>query len=134
MPAVGSNPLYTHAYIASEVMTAKHFVKVNATEDYIDICDTDGERVFGVIDEGADSDDVTNEKRLTVTILGVAVVIVGTGATIAFGDPVRTDELGCAISLATTTADQNVAGIAMADGVAADWLAVLLTPGASEST
>lgn len=132
--AVGSNPLLTRAYIASEAMTDKHFVKVNATEGYIDICDTLGDPVLGVIDHGDDATaaDVTNLKRLTVTLAGIAVVVAG-GA-INFGDRVRTDANGAAVVMDAAVGNQNQAGIAMQDAASGDWVPILLTPGAAYNT
>lgn len=129
--AVGSIPILTKAYIASEAIGAKKFVKFGTDETDIDICDTAGERVLGIATEAADAGDVTNEKRLNVTIMGIEVVVAG--GTVSAGDPVQTDASGDAVALAASTADQNVAGIAMADALDGDWLPVLLTPGGSES-
>ncbi len=130
--AVGANPLMTKALIASEAISAKEFVKFNADETKVDAVDTAGEAVLGIATESADSDDVTAEKRLNITVLGIEIGIAA--ATLTAGTPVRVDSTGHVTGLAATTADQNVAGIVMADCVDNDWVPIMLTPGVQNTT
>ena len=130
--AVGANPLMTKALIASEAITAKKFVKFNADETKCDAIDTEGEAALGIATESADTADVTAEKRLNITVLGIEIGI--SVATLTAGDPVRVDADGDVQGLAAATADQNVVGIVMADCVSGDWVPVMLTPGVQNTT
>jgi hypothetical protein len=121
--AVGAVDLLSKGLLASEVITAKRFVKLDAAGS-IDACDTAGEAACGVATESADADDVTNGKFVNVQKMGIAVV--EAAVAIAAQAPVMTSNDG---SATVVTGGGKPLGIALTAATAdGDWMAVLLTP------
>lgn len=113
---------------AAEALTGYRFVKLNSSATQkVDMADTAGEQVLGVIDASWDSGDAA------VRICYRGITYVQAGGTVAADDYVCTDANGKAIKAGGTAAADYVAGRAMTAGVASDLIAVDLLPGGGAS-
>lgn len=109
---------------ATEDIGAYRFVKLNASDaSKIDIADTAGEMVLGVLD--ADMD-YSEDPLARVVYRGITYV--KAGGTVAADDYVTTDANGAAVKASTGAAVAHIAGRAMNGGVSGDLIAVDLMP------
>jgi len=99
----GSTQQFRPALIANEALTGMRFVKLTTTSKKVDMADTAGEQVFGVVDFDYASGD-------HVSVCAVGEVEVTSSAAIAAGAKVSTSANGRAV---TAVAGDYVAGVCL---------------------
>lgn len=110
----------------SAAIAAYTLVKFGSADDTVSPAAAATDLLIGATAEiGLTADDVTAGRYVDVVLSGIAEVVLGGNVT--RGAKVTSDANGAAI--ATTTASNAVAGVALATGVSGDVIPVLLAQG-----
>ncbi len=120
---VGAHQILDKAFEANEALPQYRFVKlVTGEERDVDLCDTAGEGMIGVVQSEVTADDATNSRFVNIRMMGVSVV--EASAAITKGDIVTTTNAGKA---KTGVSTEIALGVALDDaGADTDLMAVLL--------
>lgn len=106
---------------AGEALTAFRFVKLNASNSSnVDLCDTAGEAVLGVVGGAYSSGDAA------VPVCYSGITYVYAGGTIAAGDYVATNAAGAAVKASGLNAPDFIAGRALNAAVSGDLVSIEL--------
>lgn len=122
--AEGFNMVLAVGYDASAAITKYCAVKLTADQTVGPVT-AEGDLWIGISQYGVTAAEILQGKGASVMLMGVSLVKVGAGG-VTLGTSVGIDASGQAVAINTGA---RVLGIALATGVANDYVPVLLTPG-----
>ena len=126
----GGDYVLNRGFHADGAITQFRLVKAGSDSRHVTPAAVAGERVLGVCQETISAADATSERVVNIAILGVSLV--EAGGVVAAGARVKTDNVGRVVAAAEGVGNEEIVGVAFdAASAAGDWIAVLLTPGAT---